>query len=216
MPDPSVVYLHGFASSPYGMKGDFLAGKLAACGIDLIRPDLNVPDFAHLSVATMLGEIARTVAACPDGPLILVGSSLGGFAATHFMGSRPEAARVTGLLFLAPAFEPVLGAPPALRWWVRLNNGLRVYHYGLKRRFKVHRAFFTEVRSLDSYAVRFDAPLRILHGSRDEAVPVRQSERFAAGRPNVTLRVLDTDHQMGSALDMIWADLVDFASLNCA
>ncbi|MCC7209709.1 MAG: hypothetical protein IT323_20530, partial [Anaerolineae bacterium] len=36
----------------------------------------------------------------------------------------------------------------------------------------------------------------IVHGLRDDVVDYRDSVRFAEGRPNVTLRLVDSDHQL--------------------
>jgi hypothetical protein len=40
--------------------------------------------------------------------------------------------------------------------------------------------------------------------SLDDAVDYRLSERFAEGRPNVELLLVDSDHQLLDVLDLMW------------
>ena len=49
-----LLYLHGFVSSPQSGKAAFLADRLAAHGLALTCPDLNLPDFSTLTVSRMI------------------------------------------------------------------------------------------------------------------------------------------------------------------
>jgi alpha/beta superfamily hydrolase len=53
-------------------------------------------------------------------------------------------------------------------------------------------------------------PTLIFHGAYDEVVPLAWSQEFAQGRANVTLRVVDSDHQLLTRLDEIWSDIRTF------
>lgn len=75
---PHIVYLHGFLSSPTTVKAQALADHLAAQGAlgQFLAPTLPVePDAAIHTAEAALME-------CIDEPVLLVGSSLGGFYAT--------------------------------------------------------------------------------------------------------------------------------------
>jgi hypothetical protein len=83
----TIVYLHGFRSSPQSVKARLLAGVVAALPAAR-RPRLEVPALAY--------EPARAVAAVADwvrahvpglDSLTFVGSSLGGYYATHLAES---------------------------------------------------------------------------------------------------------------------------------
>ena len=216
----NVIYLHGFASSPHGAKVTDLRERLAAWGIDLRAPDLNVPDFTHLTISAMIDRTAREVAACPPGPVFLIGSSLGGFTALHFLDRRrgAEADRVAKLILLAPALDfgerYLRHAPPeALAAW-EAGKAVPVMHYGAGRELPLGPDLMADAAH---YSGGFDLtlalPVLILHGRRDESVPVALSQRFAAGRPNVRLRVLESDHSLVDQLDTIWAEMVAFFGL---
>src|SRR5436305_7721240 len=96
------IWLHGFASSPQSSKGQFVRQKLEERGVHLVLPDLNHPSFFGLTVTRMLGQIDVLVQGSPE-PVVLFGSSLGGFTAATWAAKRPE--QMAALVLLAPAFD---------------------------------------------------------------------------------------------------------------
>ena len=73
---------------------------------------------------------------------------------------------------------------------------------------------FTKTRfSYDSFAAQFAQPTLIFQGRRDASVDWRTVERFASGRPNVTLSLLDDDHSLVASLPRIWHDVEPFLGL---
>ena len=216
----NIIYLHGFSSSPEGDKANALRARLAALGITLRAPDLNVPDFTHLTISAMIARIAEEVAACPPGPVCLIGSSLGGFTALHFLDRRrdAEAARVDRLFLLAPALDfgtrYLKHAPPeALAAW-EAGRAVPIMHYGAGRELPLGPDLMRDAAQYGGgFELALDVPTLILHGRHDESVPVALSERFAVGRPNVRRRVLESDHSLGNQIDTIWDELREFCGL---
>ncbi len=213
---PHLIYLHGFASSPQSKKAQDLAARLAARGIPLHIPDLNAPDFAHLTLTAMLARVAETVRACPPGPVGLIGSSMGGLAALHFVDRyrAAEAARVSKLLLLAPAFDFAanrdrqMGADGLARW--RESGWFAFHNFASGSAEPVHYGLVEDLMQYDSYGVALALPTLIVHGLHDESVPHEQSVRFAQGRPNVELRLVDSDHQLLDQTAVIWSALLAF------
>ena len=81
-----VVYLHGFASSPQSSKARFFADKFAHAGVAFEAPELDQGDFSNLTVSGQMLVISDAVAAhreklAKGEPLVLMGSSLGGYLA---------------------------------------------------------------------------------------------------------------------------------------
>jgi hypothetical protein len=93
-----VFYLHGFASSSKSTKAAYLAGKLRPYGIPLHTPDFNEPDFSTLTVTRMVEQVTAAISVLPEGPVVLIGSSLGGFVAvqTALRAGRPGPAATDG------------------------------------------------------------------------------------------------------------------------
>jgi hypothetical protein len=53
----------------------------------------------------------------------------------------------------------------------------------------------------------------VFQGMRDASVDYRTVEQFAHARPNVTLSLLDDDHQLTASLPRIWDGMVHFLEL---
>jgi hypothetical protein len=59
----------------------------------------------------------------------------------------------------------------------------------------------------------FTQPTLIFQGLHDTSVDPRTVELFARDRRNVTLSLLDDDHQLLASLPRIWADVEAFLGL---
>ncbi len=137
-------------------------------------------------------------------PVILMGSSLGGYLAALYASRN---ANVERLVLLAPAFEF-----PA-RWRQRFSGGeldewqrtgsRSFYHYGYKSdRLLSYRFVEDSVQYED--APDFGQPALIFHGLRDDVVPAEVSRRYAASHPNVELQLVESGHELTDVLDLLW------------
>ena len=59
----------------------------------------------------------------------------------------------------------------------------------------------------------FSQRILIFQGLRDQSVDYRAVEQFARTRPNVTLSLLDDDHQLAASLPRLWRDVEAFLEL---
>jgi pimeloyl-ACP methyl ester carboxylesterase len=206
---PGVLYLHGFASGPQSSKGLFFRDRFAAQGVEADLPDLAGGDFEHLTLSGQLEVIDRRVR--ERRPSAVIGSSLGGYLAALYAARHPGAFRA--LVLLAPGFgfarrwPPTLGED-ALRGWSE-RGWTEIYHYGLGRPCRLSYRIVEDGLFYEDYPNVRD-PTLVIHGRRDETVPARYSEEFAARRPNVTLRLLDSDHQLLDVLEEVWRLVEEF------
>jgi pimeloyl-ACP methyl ester carboxylesterase len=200
-----VLYLHGFASSAQSSKASFFAAKLAERGLALETPDLNEPDFSTLTISRMIAQVTAAIDG-GEGPVALIGSSLGGFVAVQAALARPD--RVQRLVLLAPALDfggnrmRALGGRGLEDW--QATNRLDVFHYGYGRMIPVHYELYADARRYDPYHATLTIPVQVFQGRRDTAVDADSVERWAAARPNVELHMLDDDHQLLGSLEVIW------------
>jgi pimeloyl-ACP methyl ester carboxylesterase len=200
----NIIYLHGFASSAHSTKGAFLAAKFRERGITLHTPDFNEPDFSTLTITRMVEQVVRLCDALPDAPVVLIGSSLGGFVAVQVALRR----KVDRLVLLAPALDfsgkrlQSLGDRGLKEW--ETSGQLNVFHYGYGRMIPVHYGLYTDACGYDCVDAKLSMPILIFQGKRDTAVDPEMVERWASTRPNVELHMLDDDHQLTSSLDYIW------------
>jgi hypothetical protein len=201
-----VFYLHGFASSARSSKAAFFAARLGAAGIALHTPDLNQPDFSTLTVTRMVEQVVRAIDAVPMEPIVLVGSSLGAFVAVQVALLRP--ARIARMILLAPALDfngnrmSSLGGAGLADW--KRTDRLEVFHYGYGRMMPVHYQLYADACGYDCVNAALTMPIQVFQGRRDSAVDPESVERWARGRPNVELHMLDDDHQLTASVDYIW------------
>lgn len=198
------AYLHGFGSSPRSHKGVALERAFAERGLTLERPDLNRPSFKLLDYAAIIEAVDEMDARHHrGGPWRLVGSSLGGWTAARWAELYPD--RVDRLVLLAPGFEladrwpDVMGAEQMARWQ---REGALALANAEGAMVDVHWGFIDSARSQPG-TPEVRCPTVILHGARDEIVPIEQSRRYAATRPHVRLVELDDDHALTDSIDRI-------------
>jgi hypothetical protein len=75
-------------------------------------------------------------------------------------------------------------------------------------------AFYEDSLRHDAFTAAFAQPALAFQGLRDASVDYRTVEAFAKTRPNVTLSLLDDDHQLIASLPRIWTDMRAFLELD--
>jgi uncharacterized protein len=205
-----ILYLHGFASGPNSTKGVAFDKHLATRGIAVERMNLRVPSFQHLRLSAMID----TVRAAITGPTILIGSSLGGLTSAR-VAERDD--RVKALVLMAPAFQL------AKRWqhmlgddWERWRqSGWReVTDYTTGSTARVDFGFVEDVAAIDVGFPDVTVPTLILHGTKDDTVPIAHSRMFATDRRNVRLVELDDGHELVASLPTLLAETDAFLDVH--
>lgn len=189
---PALVYLHGFSSAPGGSKGSFCRRWAEERGLPFHAPDLNLPSFEVLTVTAQVEAVEALLSALTEPPVV-AGSSLGGFVAT---AAVHRGAKVRSLVLLAPAFGFAARRLVTPLWEdYRVRGTTAVFHYGEGRLRRLGPALRDDLpRWTGDEAWRIAVPSVILHGRHDDAVPVAESEAFAARNPEARLHILEDDH----------------------
>jgi len=201
-----VFYLHGFASSAKSTKAAYFAERLHQRGIALRCPDFNEPDFTTLTMTRMLDQLGGQLSDKDAAPSTLIGSSLGGALAVLAAARWPD--RVDRLVLLAPAVMIAkpghhLLPPEKMDEWNRRGT-LPFFHYAYGEERPLEYSFHLDTQRHDPLAASFTQPTLIFQGLRDQSVDHVAVEAFAQSRPNVTLSLLEDDHQLIASLPVIW------------
>jgi uncharacterized protein len=202
-----VLYLHGFASSPASGKAAYFRERFAHRGVHIEIPNLVEGDFEHLTITGQLHVIERTAR---GEAVVLIGSSMGGYLAALYASQHDE---VPKLVLLAPAFRfpqrwPEDLGPIRTRHWQETGR-LEVFHYGENRHRYIGWGLIEDGMKYDPMP-GFSQPALIFHGTDDVVVPYAFSEEFAAKHPNVTLRLLESDHQLTEVTGVMWEEISRF------
>ena len=167
MGSPLIVYLHGFRSSPRSVKAQAMVRAVDALPA-ATRPKLVVPDLGHApaeAIAKVLGIVARERA--PGAALAFIGSSLGGYYATH-LAERLDARAV----LVNPAVRPYEDLAP--------YKGVQTNMYSGES-FTVTDAHFDELRALAVPRITRPERYFLLVQSGDEVLDWREAVAHYAG-----------------------------------
>ncbi|KPF78255.1 alpha/beta hydrolase [alpha proteobacterium AAP81b] len=211
---PLLVFLPGYMSDMAGSKAVAVADRAAARGRACLRLDYSGcgasgGDFLAGSIGRWTDD-ARAVIdhVAPDAPVVAIGSSMGGWIALRL--GLALGARLAGLVGIA-------AAPDFTQWGLDITDADSA---ALARD-----GFFTRPSDYDPAGYRYSAalladasgqclmggeiaitaPVRLLHGQRDDAVPWRLSldiaARLRSDDVQVTL-VKDGDHRLSREADI--------------
>ncbi len=210
-----LVWLGGFHSDMQGEKAVTLHAAAQAAGRSFIRFDYlghgeSGGAFADGTIGRWRSDALAVIDRLTEGPIVLAGSSMGGWMAILAALARPD--RVKGAVLLAPApdFTHRL-------MWPRFDEAVRrqIMEQGSWTRpspydpagYPITRALIEEGRNWNvmDNPIPIHVPIRILHGGLDEDVPWSHSfeltNLLAATDVNWTL-VKDGDHRLSRPQDI--------------
>ena len=212
---PTLVFLPGYMSGMAGGKATALLAwaqqeNRACLLLDYSGCGQSGGDFAEGTLSRWRDEVVALVEARTRGPVLLIGSSMGGWLMLLVAEALNDAGgtRVAGLVGIA-------AAPDFTHWGrsaqdkARLAAGETIFAsnpYGPEPT-PMHPGFFADAQRLLRLEseIAIDCPVRLIHGQRDGEVPHEISLRLAAalrsGDIQVTL-VKDADHRLSRPQDI--------------
>jgi pimeloyl-ACP methyl ester carboxylesterase len=212
---PTLVWLSGFKSDMAGTKAEALAVWARDAGRAFLRFDYSgcgrsEGRFEDGTIGRWLDDTLSMIDAQSEGPLVLVGSSMGGWLALLTALARPE--RVQSLLLIAPApdFTEAL-------MWANFPDTVRaeILETGRWERpspydpepYLITKALIEDGRRhlLLGGRIGFAGPVHILQGMQDADVPWRHALKLveALESTDVTLELIkDGDHRLSRPEDI--------------
>jgi pimeloyl-ACP methyl ester carboxylesterase len=211
---PTVVFLPGFMSDMTGDKAVAVEALCAARGHACLRLDYSGHGasggrFEDGTISRWTQDALTVIDQLATGPIVLVGSSMGGWIALLVALARPE--RVVGLVGIAaaPDFTETLMWPAfsaTQRETILTQGELRLpSHYGGAQ--IITRGLIEDGRRnlLLGGAVALHCPVRLLHGQRDPDVPWQTSLQLADKLASDDVRVMlvkDGNHRLSRPEDI--------------
>ncbi len=186
---PTVVFLGGFTSDMTGTKATALEGHCRLRGRGFVRFDyfghgVSTGGFAYATLGRWVEDALVVVDLATRGPVVLVGSSMGGWVMVRAALARPG--RVAGLVGIAaaPDFTAELIEPGmdegARRSLEARGVAWMPNRYG-EEPIPITRAFLAEARDhlVLGGPIPIRCPVRLVHGLEDPDVPWELSLRLA-------------------------------------
>ncbi len=207
---PTILFLPGYMSDMEGGKATALDAWAAEQGRAMLRFDyggcgISGGEFEAQSLADWRDDAVAMIDHV-EGPLLLVGSSMGGWLMLLAALARPE--RVKGLVGIAPA-------PDFTRWGFTDEQKETILREGRleepsaysEQPYVTTRAFWESGESLlllDG-EIGIDCPVRLLHGQADEDVPwsisTRLMERLRSADVQATF-IKGGDHRLSGPAEI--------------
>jgi pimeloyl-ACP methyl ester carboxylesterase len=175
---PTLVFLPGYASDMEGTKALALDSFAEQRGLGMLRFDYSGTgssggSFEDGTLALWLEDALAAVDQLSRGPLIIAGSSMGGWIALHLTLLRPDRVRALVGIAAAPDFTE-WGFTPEQKSVLQAEERLEEPNpYGPEPQV-VTKAFWQSGQELLLLAgeIAIDCPVRLIHGERDEEVPL--------------------------------------------
>src|SRR3954447_22637688 len=192
---PTLLFLPGYASDMEGAKALALDAFAERRGLAMLRFDYSgtgssLGQFEEGTLDAWIEEALAVVDQLTDGPLILVGSSMGGWLALHVAQLRRE--RVQALVGIA-------AAPDFTDWG--FSDGDAAEKAGISRGFWESGQ---RLRLLER-EIGIDCPVRLVHGELDRDVPLdvafRTLRKLRSADVQLTV-IKDGGHRLSEPLEI--------------
>ncbi len=210
---PTIMFLPGYMSDMAGTKAQALMDWAQAHGracllLDYSGCGLSEGAFDDGSIQRWAADAKAVADALAPGPLLPVGSSMGGWIMLHLALAIPQ--RIHALVGIA-------AAPDFTRWGLSLSaqDAERLAHQGFTTRpsayaespYRYSRALVeaSEAACLLQAPIAIEAPIRLLHGLEDTDVPwdisLQLARQLQSADVQLTL-VKGGDHRLSTPADL--------------
>lgn len=195
---PTLVFLPGYASDMEGAKALAIDAFAERHGLAILRLDYSGTgssggSFEDGTLGVWLEDVLAVVARLTSGPIVLVGSSMGGWIALHLALLRPERVQALVGVAAAPDFTE-WGFSAQQKNALQENGRLEEPNPYGSEPFVTTRSFWESGQQLLllDREIAIDCPVRLLHGERDTDVPLEIAFRtmHALRSADVQLNVL--------------------------
>jgi pimeloyl-ACP methyl ester carboxylesterase len=181
---PTLVFLPGYASDMEGAKALALDAFAEQHGLAMLRLDYSGTgsssgSFEEGTLAAWLEEALAAIDQLTEGPLVVVGSSMGGWIALHLALLRPKRVKALVGIAAAPDFTD-WGFSDAQKKALAEHGRLEEPNpYGPEPQV-VTRAFWESGQQLRllGHRIGVDCPVRLIHGEDDSEVPIEVATRL--------------------------------------
>jgi pimeloyl-ACP methyl ester carboxylesterase len=208
---PTLIFLPGYMSDMTGAKALALDDWAAREGRAFLRFDYagcgeSEGDFEAQTLTGWLADTLLMIDTLANGPVVLVGSSMGGWLMLLAALARPGC--VAGLVGIA-------AAPDFTDWGYSQEQKLEILSKGRLEEYSpygpeptvITKAFWQsgEAHRLLHSAIAIDCPVRLLHGQRDADVPWHHSTHLASlirSEDMQLVLVKDGDHRLSRDRDI--------------
>ena len=210
---PTIIFKHGLNSSMNGLKAINIEkyakkNKLAFIRFDCRGHGKSYGKFENFTISDWKEDLLNIIDNLTKGPLILIGSSMGGWLMT--IACKIRVKRIIGLIGLAAA--PDFGK----NLYKNLSNknkneiktrGITKYtSYGFS--YFLRSRFFTDAKknNILTKPFRFKKPFILIHGMKDEIVDINMPKKIMKITTGNNIKIIylkSSDHRLSKPNDVL-------------
>ncbi|PHS35111.1 MAG: alpha/beta hydrolase [Robiginitomaculum sp.] len=216
---PGLIWCGGLKSDMDGTKAAALHQWADEQGRAFVRFDyfghgVSSGAFRHGTISRWAADTVQVIDQLCQGPQIIIGSSMGGWAALLAALSRPECIKALVLLAPAPDFTEKLmwaGFSDDIRKTI-MEDGIYYEPSDYDEPYEISRELILDGRQnllLDG-RINIKVPVRIIHGMKDTSVPWQHGQKLveAIASQDIELNLIkNADHSLSRPADI--AHLLD-------
>ena len=221
--DPTVVFLGGFMSDMTGSKASHLETHCKAKGHGFLRFDYmghgaSEGDFVDGTISLWANNAFDIIAGVTSGPLILIGSSMGGWVTMLISPRLGRRVKAFIGIAAAPDFTHKMMLPNlSIQQLVELRDkGKTLMPNDYDEPYPITRALIDDggANQVLDGAIEMDMPVHLLQGTKDSSVPADWPEKIkgqlTSDQVEITI-VEGGDHSLslGENLALLTATLED-------
>lgn len=212
---PTVVFLHGLKSDRSGTKAEALLKHSATKSCGFVRFDMfghggSSGDFEEGTISRWTDDALAVIDNLTKGPVIMVGSSMGGWVSVRAALARPD--RMAGFIGIAPGpdfTEDLIwnAMTREQRAQMEREGAVDMPSEYADQPYRISRMLIEDGRKnlVLRTPIAISCPVRLLHGQADASVPWQVSMTLAdkiAGGDVRTILIKDGDHRLSRPQDL--------------
>lgn len=214
---PTIMFLGGFASDMAGTKASFLEEQCKAREQSYIRFDYSghgqsKGEFEEGCISHWAEDAADILDECTSGPVIVVGSSMGGWISLLLALSRPD--RIKALVGIAAAPDFTAWIERDMNDMQRMDleqDGFFSMSSDYESPYIITKKLINDGKNylLLGKPIKLDMPIRLLQGKKDKDVPWKTAEQIKEQVTGDDVEVLYSekgDHSLSSPEDLALLD----------
>ncbi len=210
----TILYLHGLCSDPWGKKPEAVKKYAEDNGIDFLRFELaghgsDIKSFENTDMYIWKAQVLELIDNLIETPIVLVGSSIGGWLSLLAAKERPN--RTVGLVglaaapdFMLPMYENLFSdaQKKELEGTGKTSFGNKDFAYIFTKRL-IESGIENMV--LNHRELKIDCPVFLIHGTEDASIPYQHAFSIAnkLTSKNVTIKIRKgSNHRLNADEDI--------------
>ena len=210
---PTIIFIHGLNSNMEGLKALNIQKYAKKNSLAFIRFDFSghgksSGKFENFTITNWKNDLLNVIDNLTKGPIILIGSSMGGWLMLLASIARPK--RIIALLGLAAAadFGNVLYKNLSKKNKNELSKkGITQYkNYGFS--YPLTKNFFVEANKnkVLKKSIKFSKPVILIHGMKDDVVNIEIPKKIIniiSGDNSQIIYLKSSDHRLSQKKDLL-------------